>query len=98
MGQMRDLIGAQRATSAGMLGPAEHSRLEEGAVDDQLLAALEQVEQAGHILHLSCEAFNAGLASGSPVVTGHPQRSGTRQCSSLGSVGATVRHRSGVAL
>jgi hypothetical protein len=29
-----------------MLGPAEHSRLEEGAVDDQLMAAVEQVEQA----------------------------------------------------
>src|ERR1700685_14823 len=29
-----------------MLGPAEHAGLEEGAVDDQLRAAVEQVEQA----------------------------------------------------
>ena len=29
-----------------MLGPAEHAGLEEGAVDDQLTAAVEQVEQA----------------------------------------------------
>ena len=43
---MADLIGAQRATAAGMLGPAEHTGLEEGAIDDQLRAALEQVEQA----------------------------------------------------
>src|SRR5580704_4952210 len=46
MGQVRDLIGAQGAAAAGVLGPAEHSGLEEGAIDDQLLAALEQVEQA----------------------------------------------------
>src|SRR5262249_8108168 len=46
MGQVRDLIGAQRAAAAGMLGPAEHAWLEEGAVDDQLPAAFEQVEQA----------------------------------------------------
>jgi hypothetical protein len=29
-----------------MVGPAEHSGLEEGAVDDQLTATFEQVEQA----------------------------------------------------
>src|SRR5437867_12087900 len=46
MGQMRDLIGAQGAAAAGVLGPAEHPGLEEGAIDDQLPAALEQVEQA----------------------------------------------------
>src|SRR3989454_6553565 len=46
MGQVGDLIGAQGAAAAGVLGPAEHSGLEEGAVDDQLKAALEQVEQA----------------------------------------------------
>src|SRR6202040_4115280 len=46
MGQVRDLIGAQGAAAAGVLGPAEHSGLEEGAIDDQLPAALEQVEQA----------------------------------------------------
>src|SRR5258708_6941437 len=46
VGQMCDLIGAKGAAAAGMLGPAEHPGFEEGAVDDQLPAALEQVEQA----------------------------------------------------
>src|SRR5882757_9795883 len=46
MGQVGDLIGAQGAAAAGVLGPAEHPGLEEGAIDDQLGAALEQVEQA----------------------------------------------------
>jgi hypothetical protein len=46
MGQVGDLIGAQGAAAAGMLGPAEHPGLEEGAIDDQLTAALEQIEQA----------------------------------------------------
>src|SRR5262252_755818 len=46
MGQVGDLIGAQGAAAAGMLGPAEHPGLEESAVDNQLATALEQVEQA----------------------------------------------------
>ena len=46
VGEVGDLVGSQRAAAAGMLGPAEHAGLEEGAVDDQLTAALEQVEQA----------------------------------------------------
>src|SRR5450631_1381783 len=46
MGQVCDLIRAQGATAAGVLGPAENPGLEEGAIDDQLPAALEQVEQA----------------------------------------------------
>src|SRR5712671_328674 len=46
MGQVGDLIGAQGAAAAGVFGPAEHSGLEEGAIDDQLTAALEQIEQA----------------------------------------------------
>src|SRR6202047_4650362 len=46
MRQVRDLIGAQGAAAAGMLGPAEHPGLEEGAIEDQLTAALEQIEQA----------------------------------------------------
>src|SRR5262249_3050328 len=46
MGEVRDLIGAQRAAAARMLGPAEHPGLEEGAIDDQLPAAFEQVEKA----------------------------------------------------
>src|SRR5436189_5695540 len=46
MGGMSDLIGYHGAANAGMLGPAFHAGLEEGAVDDQLTAAVEQVEQA----------------------------------------------------
>src|SRR4029450_7222713 len=46
MGQVGDLIGAQGAAAAGVFGPAEHSGLEEGAIDDQLPAPLEQVQQA----------------------------------------------------
>src|SRR5712675_493380 len=46
MGQVGDLIGAQGAAAAGVVGPTEHSGLEEGAIDDQLTAALEQIEQA----------------------------------------------------
>src|ERR1700738_5016350 len=46
MGQVRDLIGAQGAAAAGVLGPAEHSGFEESAIDDQLTAALEQIEPA----------------------------------------------------
>src|SRR5262249_30161840 len=34
MGQMGDLIGAEGASAAGMFGPAEHSGLKEGAIDD----------------------------------------------------------------
>src|SRR6202047_3824818 len=46
MGQVRDLIGTQRATAAGVLGPAENPGLEEGAIHDQLRPAFEQIEQA----------------------------------------------------
>src|SRR5712691_9490460 len=46
MGQVGDLIGAQGAAVAGVLGPAEYPGLEEGAINDQLPAALEQIEQA----------------------------------------------------
>src|SRR5215472_5511281 len=46
MGQVGNLIGTQGAAAAGVLGPAEHPGLEEGAIEDQLLAALEQVKQA----------------------------------------------------
>src|SRR5215471_8545499 len=46
MSQVGDLVGAQGAAAAGVLRPAEHSGLEEGAIDDQLPTALEQIEQA----------------------------------------------------
>jgi hypothetical protein len=46
MRQVGDLIGAEGTAAAGVLGPAEHPWLKEGAIDDQLPATLEQVEQA----------------------------------------------------
>src|SRR5271165_3860729 len=46
MGQLGDLVRAQGAAAASVLGPPEHPRFEEGAIDDQLAAALEQIEQA----------------------------------------------------
>ena len=46
MGDVGDLVGHKGAAAAGVVGPAEHAGLEEGAIDDQLTAALEQVEQA----------------------------------------------------
>src|SRR5882672_354479 len=50
MGDMGDLIGQEGAAAAGVFGPAEHAWLEEGAIDDQLTAALKQVEQANNTL------------------------------------------------
>jgi len=41
MGKMRDLIGAQGAAAAGVIGPTKYPRLKEGAIDDQLSTALE---------------------------------------------------------
>src|SRR5215467_12288647 len=46
MGQMADLISAQGAAAAGVLGPAEYPRIKEGAIDNQLPAALEEIKQA----------------------------------------------------
>src|SRR5262249_39106249 len=46
MGEVGNLIGTQGAATAGVLGPAEYAGLKEGAIDDQLPATLEQVEQA----------------------------------------------------
>jgi hypothetical protein len=46
MGDMGDLVGHERATAARMFGPAVLAGLEEGTVDNQLTAAVEQVEQA----------------------------------------------------
>ena len=41
MSEVADLIGAKRAAAAGVVWPAEYAGLEEGAIDDQLPAALE---------------------------------------------------------
>jgi hypothetical protein len=46
MGKVGDLVGPEGAAAAGVVGPAGDPRLEEGAVDDQLAAAFEQVEEA----------------------------------------------------
>ena len=46
MGEVGDLIGPEGAAAAGLLGPAEHPGFEEGAIDDQLTPAFEQVKQA----------------------------------------------------
>src|SRR4051812_9642793 len=46
MREVRNLIGAQGAAATSVIGPAEHSRLEECAIYDQLLAPFKQVEQA----------------------------------------------------
>ena len=43
---MGDLVGHHGAAAAGLFGPAMHAGLEEGAVDDQLMAAVEQIKQA----------------------------------------------------
>src|SRR5262249_35517369 len=50
MRQMTDLTAAQGAAAASVLRPPEPPGLEEGAIDDQLPATLEQVEQANHTL------------------------------------------------
>ena len=46
MGEVGDLVGPQGAAAAGMIGPTEDAGLEEGAVEDQLTAPVEQVKQA----------------------------------------------------
>src|SRR5215208_4993913 len=43
---MGDLVGHHGAAPAGMIGPAQDAGLEESALDDQLTAAVEQVDQA----------------------------------------------------
>ena len=45
MSEVSDLVGQERAAVAATLGPAGHAGLEEEAVDDQLTAPSEQVEQ-----------------------------------------------------
>ena len=45
MSGVSDLVGHHGAANACMFGPADHAGLEEGAVDDQLPATVEQVEQ-----------------------------------------------------
>src|ERR1700677_1279458 len=46
MCEMPDLVSTEGAAPAGMVGPTGHTGFKESAVDDQLTAALEQIEQA----------------------------------------------------
>ena len=46
MGEVGDLVGEEGAAAAAALRPAVHPGLEEEAVDDQLAAPVEEVEQA----------------------------------------------------
>src|ERR1700683_1776226 len=46
MREVANLISAQGATTAGVLGPAEHPGFKERTIDHQLTATLEQIEQA----------------------------------------------------
>src|SRR5205814_9818935 len=46
MGDVGDLVRHKGTTAAAVLGPAVYPGLEERAVDDELTAAFEQVEQA----------------------------------------------------
>src|SRR5262249_3805149 len=50
--EMTDLVGHHGAANAAMLRPAMHARLKKGAVDNELTAAFEQVEQT----HLALES------------------------------------------
>ena len=44
--EVRDLVGDHRAADARVVGPSVHAGLEERAVDDELRATVEQVDQA----------------------------------------------------
>src|SRR5438045_2500408 len=63
MSGVSDLVGHHGAADACMFGPADHARLEEGAVDDQLPAAVEQIEQ----VHLALRPVELVL-----LLHGHP--------------------------
>jgi hypothetical protein len=43
--EVADLVGPEGTTNAGVLRPAVHTRLVEDAIDDQLTAAMEELEQ-----------------------------------------------------
>src|SRR6202043_3548603 len=75
---MGDLVGPQRTADAGMLRPAVHAGLEEGAVDDQLTAAREQIEQAGFAVG---PVEEIGLFHGNPR---HPPSLGGQRVAGAG--------------
>jgi hypothetical protein len=71
MRQVRDVIGHERAADAAMLRPAHDARLVERAVEKQLAAAVEEVEQARRAVR----AFEAivllhGLPGHAPALRG----------------------------
>jgi hypothetical protein len=75
MGEIADLVGAERAAAAGMFRPSEDAGLEERAVDDELAAPLEQVEQARlalrafeHIVFLDEQPRHAAALGGQRVL------------------------------
>ena len=45
VGEVGDLVGAERAANAGVVGPAVDVRIVEGAIEDELAAAFEEIEQ-----------------------------------------------------
>ena len=65
------LVGHHGTADAGMLGPAFHTGFEEGAVNDQLTAAVEQVEQARLSLRPVEFVF---------LLHGHPRHSPALRC------------------
>ena len=78
MGEVGDLVGHQGAAATGMFGPAVHAGLEEGAVDDQLTAA---VEQAGQALLTVGPLELVRLVHGQP---GHPPTLGGQGVTGMG--------------
>jgi len=55
MGQVADLIGAQGAAAAGVLGPAEDAWLEEGAI----MYSFSRLQANNHLLIVKHEQFQA---------------------------------------
>ena len=46
MGEVANVVGHQRAADTAVFGPTMNTRVDEGAIDDQLASAMEQIEQA----------------------------------------------------
>jgi hypothetical protein len=87
MRQVRNLVGHEGTTAAGMLGPAKNARLEERAVDDKLIPACEKIEH-GHLARsaLRTRTSSAPPAKASPALAASASRarvkdfSSTRSC------------------
>jgi hypothetical protein len=68
MRDVGDLVRHHRAADAATLRPARHAGLDEEAVDDQLTAPLEQVEQAAD------DAPGPGSAASAQAATRPPRK------------------------